>query len=618
MARTGDGETVPADTGRPGHVRVSAGTPDDCPHWPTSPTISSAWCSATDTPSATHSSPTPNFASRAPRRPGLGGGVQPRTRASCSSRCLRTPWTWPWRYWCRTRRPASAASPASARTRPPGSWRSTHTRHPDHYGSATDAGPLTEDPAAIVPPNAPRGPEDANSLQPDGRYRPAPTRDADEDRPATQVTDPAPKDTWFGLRAHASSRRGTAPERFDPNADQSTAPLPGVLSGATTLVRTQIRRIQAPNGTWVRDYTLNLPVTTTNPDLTRQLNERITGLLDTHLNSGLELPGSRDQLHVNVNLIDDPAHPEAITLTQHTSDPARADQLHLDLGHSDADLPTRPCTTWACPTSSATTTSCSATTRTARTVRTTRSHGRHTEPRSTSAPLPPHDREHVTSAGPRLHDHAHQDETTPTRNPDIHPHPRGRHPHLAGFAGSGHGDTARAGPIPVVLCGSLRQQAPGRHGPGWCSAEPFSGRGWIAGAARSWSTWRSDSVADTAPGSVRERCWTPRAGRSLGAPTPALYLRARAAAVPRPPSGVGGSDRTVDVQLDAPRGPKVVAPGAFRHEGRGQACRAARVPGRGRTSPVKAVGDVSDHPGAVDRDPGRSRPPTRCRRWTVR
>ncbi|WP_234545449.1 hypothetical protein, partial [Streptomyces shenzhenensis] len=68
----------------------------------------------------------------------------------------------------------------------------------------------------------------------------------------------------------------------------------------------------------------------TDPSLIRQFDERITGLLDTHLNSGLALPGSGDQLHITLNLVSDPAHPEAITLTD-TSAPSRADQLHLDL-----------------------------------------------------------------------------------------------------------------------------------------------------------------------------------------------------------------------------------------------------------------------------------------------
>ncbi|WP_262064581.1 hypothetical protein, partial [Streptomyces sp. STR69] len=92
-------------------------------------------------------------------------------------------------------------------------------------------------------------------VQPSGRYRPAPTRDAAAELPASRVADPAPKDTWHGLRPYAREAVHRT-ERFDPHADQSNSPRPGVLSGATTLVRARVRRIQAPNGQWVRDYTL--------------------------------------------------------------------------------------------------------------------------------------------------------------------------------------------------------------------------------------------------------------------------------------------------------------------------------------------------------------------------
>ncbi|MEV0477484.1 hypothetical protein AB0I50_47995, partial [Streptomyces prunicolor] len=284
----------------------------------------------------------------------------------------------------------------------------------NHY-SASNAGLPT-----LTPPNAPRGPEDANSVQPKGRYRPAPTRDAADDRPASHVADPAPKDTWFGLRPHARAAVHST-ERFDAHADQSNAPRPGVLSGATTLVRTQVRRIQAPNGTWVRDYTLNLPVTTTDPARARQLQDRITGLLDTHLNSGLALPGSGDQLHINLNLIDDPAHPEAITLTD-SANPARADQLHLDMGHSDEDLLHEVLHYLGLPdeqrdndfllrnhpnSTTVHTTGLMATTQTP-------VHIPHRYLRTI---------ENVTASGPQLHDHTGQDETTPALDPDTTPIP---------------------------------------------------------------------------------------------------------------------------------------------------------------------------------------------------
>ncbi|MYU48263.1 hypothetical protein GTV15_18805, partial [Streptomyces sp. SID7803] len=114
---------------------------------------------------------------------------------------------------------------------------------------------------------------------------------------------------------------------------------PGLLSGATTLIRAQVRRIQAPSGPWVRDYTLNLPPVNAAdpPQHTARLAQRLGRLVEDHLNTGYALPASGDQLHVNVNLVDSPEHPEAITLT-HTDKPARPDQTHLDLNHTDSQL----------------------------------------------------------------------------------------------------------------------------------------------------------------------------------------------------------------------------------------------------------------------------------------
>ncbi|MFE6765630.1 hypothetical protein [Streptomyces sp. NPDC057689] len=202
----------------------------------------------------------------------------------------------------------------------------------NHY-TASDAAPLT----AIPTSSAPRGPQDAPSTRPAGRRHPAPRRDPRDDRPAPRVAEPAHPDTWHHLRPHA--RPATLrTERFDPHADPTAdAPRPGLLSGATTLVRAQIRRIQAPSGQWVRDYTLNLPVNAADPQHTARLAERLGRLVDGHLNTGYALPTSGDQLHVNINLVDSPQHPEAIALT-HTDKPARPDQTHLDLSHTDSQL----------------------------------------------------------------------------------------------------------------------------------------------------------------------------------------------------------------------------------------------------------------------------------------
>ncbi len=288
----------------------------------------------------------------------------------------------------------------------------------NHY-SASDATRATGGPT-ITTSKAPRGPEDADSVQPDGRFRPAPVRDAADDLSASHVNDPAPKDSWHGLRSHARPAVHST-ERFDPHADQSNPPRAGVLSGATTLIRTQVRRIKAPNGQWVRDYTVNLPVTTNDPARTQQLNDRITRLLDTHLNSGLALPGSRDQLHINLNLIEDPSHPEAVTLTD-TARPGRADQLHLDVNHSDEDLLHEVLHYLGLPDEQRDNDFLLRNHANSTTVRTTglmaTTQGQVHIPQRYLRII-----EDVTAAGPQLHDYTGQDESAPTLDPDATPIP---------------------------------------------------------------------------------------------------------------------------------------------------------------------------------------------------
>jgi hypothetical protein len=159
-----------------------------------------------------------------------------------------------------------------------------------------------------------------------------------------------------------------------------------------------------------------------NPDLTQQLNDRITGLLDTHLNSGLALPSSGDQLHINLNLIDDPDHPEAITLTD-SANPARADQLHLDMGHSDEDLLHEVLHYLGLPDEQRDNDFLLRNHPNSTTVRTTGLMA------TTQTPVHiPHRYlrtiENVTASGPQLHDHTGQDETTPPWTPTPPPSPR--------------------------------------------------------------------------------------------------------------------------------------------------------------------------------------------------
>ncbi|MFC4508395.1 hypothetical protein [Streptomyces vulcanius] len=139
-----------------------------------------------------------------------------------------------------------------------------------------------------------------------------------------------------------SERRADAPasflrlDWFDPSNDPlHTDRAPGTLHGRNTLVRTHIRRIQADDGQWIRSLTLNLPVRFGHgfrPEELPTFQNRIRTLLDTHINHGLRLPRSGDQLHIHLTLTPAPHHAEAIELSR-TPDPTRSDQLHIRLGN---------------------------------------------------------------------------------------------------------------------------------------------------------------------------------------------------------------------------------------------------------------------------------------------
>ncbi|MFD4843780.1 hypothetical protein ACFWP1_10785, partial [Streptomyces sp. NPDC058425] len=157
---------------------------------------------------------------------------------------------------------------------------------------------------------------------------------------ATPDTAPAPirPDQWRDRRAQAPASP-LYTEWFDPAADPLSARrTPGTLHGRTTLIRMHVRRIQADDGRWVRNLSLHLPVRFgkgfTAEDLPA-FQERLRGLLDTHLNHGLNLPRSGDQLHVDLLLTPAPEHAEAIELSR-GADPGRSDQLHIRLGADPA------------------------------------------------------------------------------------------------------------------------------------------------------------------------------------------------------------------------------------------------------------------------------------------
>ncbi len=109
---------------------------------------------------------------------------------------------------------------------------------------------------------------------------------------------------------------------------------PGLLDGWSTLIRTDIRRIQADNGTWIRDLTVDLPVkagTGFSASGFPALRQHLQDLLDTHLNTGYRLPRSGDQLHIEVRLT--PAadsNPYAVQVSV-SPEPGRFDQLNFPL-----------------------------------------------------------------------------------------------------------------------------------------------------------------------------------------------------------------------------------------------------------------------------------------------
>ncbi|MDF3147540.1 hypothetical protein, partial [Streptomyces sp. T21Q-yed] len=98
-----------------------------------------------------------------------------------------------------------------------------------------------------------------------------------------------------------------------------------------------MRRIQAEDGRWVRNLSLHLPVRFGDgfhQDMLRDFEARWRQALDGHFNTGLRLPRSGDQLHIDLDLSHVPDHPEAIELSL-SPEPGRSDQLHLRM-HSEA------------------------------------------------------------------------------------------------------------------------------------------------------------------------------------------------------------------------------------------------------------------------------------------
>ncbi|MFI1400899.1 toxin glutamine deamidase domain-containing protein [Streptomyces sp. NPDC020681] len=165
------------------------------------------------------------------------------------------------------------------------------------------------------------------------------------------VSDPIRPQQWRARR-QAAPASALWTERFDPARDPLRQ-APGVLAGRDTVIRMWIRRIQADDGRWVRNLTLHLPVRTGDgftPDELPAFQAHLRELLDRHVNHGLTLPESHDQLHIDLNLIHTPENPQTSQPNTNTSDtsgqgeaielstsntPATANQFHFRLHSVD-------------------------------------------------------------------------------------------------------------------------------------------------------------------------------------------------------------------------------------------------------------------------------------------
>lgn len=93
----------------------------------------------------------------------------------------------------------------------------------------------------------------------------------------------------------------------------------GTLAGHQTLIRSEVRRVQAENGTWVRHHTVSLPVRLgegAQAGDREHLQALVQQALDEHVNDRFALPRSGDQLHVAVEFRDAPKDSEQVTVSR--------------------------------------------------------------------------------------------------------------------------------------------------------------------------------------------------------------------------------------------------------------------------------------------------------------
>jgi hypothetical protein len=138
--------------------------------------------------------------------------------------------------------------------------------------------------------------------------------------PGEKLAEPASRD-WRDRRSMAPAVK-VLTERLDPKSTFTTSEAKPEGQGWGIQTRAHVQRIQATNGTWVRNHIIALPVRpmpgVTPADVTK-LQDDLNHVIDQYVNKGYRLPRSGDQLHAELTLVVDPAHGEAVEIRPGTT-----------------------------------------------------------------------------------------------------------------------------------------------------------------------------------------------------------------------------------------------------------------------------------------------------------
>ncbi|MEU3599344.1 hypothetical protein ABZ714_11520 [Streptomyces sp. NPDC006798] len=133
---------------------------------------------------------------------------------------------------------------------------------------------------------------------------------------------------------------GTDSARGSRTADGTNPRGTSAADDGSTTVATEVRRVQADDGRWVRALSLDVPVRP-GPGLAGldldDLRERVRVLLDTEVNHGLSLPRSGDQLHIDLSVLIAPGAAGAVEISA-ADHPGPSTQRHIRLYGDDPGL----------------------------------------------------------------------------------------------------------------------------------------------------------------------------------------------------------------------------------------------------------------------------------------